>query len=412
MFVSIKTAGLAGIGRLAVVLAISCFQAVNGLGQTVPFLGGLTEAEVREGWLSLFDGQSTFGWHAMNEANWQIEAESITVDQGTVGLIRTSTQFDDFDLQLEIKADPRTNSGIFFRTSPRPIDPTGDCFEFNIASPLDSPFPTGSLVGRVACKHNFDLSDWTKVRIVADGDRILGWINGIQTCDYRAAPDKELGRGYLGLQYNSGKVAFRNIRILPLSVPPLTLDPALSQFQTAETRLSKFSVDTKTEPVELHIFGGPGQLETRRQFADFIYQLQCRTGKPGMNSGIFFRCVPGAFMNGYESQIQNQIQGQDRSKPVDCGTGGVFRRSAARFVNADDEQWFAMTIVACGPNISTWVNGVQVADWTDRRSLDPNPRKGRRLEAGTIILQGHDPGTDMRLREIKVRELKTRIRRP
>ena len=107
-------------------------------------------------------------------------------------------------------------------------------------------------------------------------------------------------------------------------------------------------------------------------------------------------------MNGYESQIHNGFKGGDRTDPIDCGTGGIFRRQNARRVMADDQEWFAKTIVADGRHFATWVNGYQVADWTDTRKADPNPRRGLRLEAGTIMIQGHDPTTDLSFRNLRL----------
>jgi hypothetical protein len=52
-----------------------------------------------------------------------------------------------------------------------------------------------------------------------------------------------------------------------------------------------------------------------------------------------------------------------------------------------------------------WVNGLQVTDWVDERPDDPNPRRGRRLEAGHISLQGHDPTTDLDFRAIRAAAL-------
>ena len=69
---------------------------------------------------------------------------------------------------------------------------------------------------------------------------------------------------------------------------------------------------------------------------------------------------------------------------------------------------FSKTIVASGPHVSVWVNGFQVTDWSDTRKPDPNPRRGLRLESGTIIFQGHDPTTDIDLKDIKVKELSAR----
>ena len=56
-------------------------------------------------------------------------------------------------------------------------------------------------------------------------------------------------------------------------------------------------------------------------------------------------------------------------------------------------------------HLATWVNGVQVADWTDNRPLADNARKGCRLEKGAISLQGHDPTTDLSFRNIRIADL-------
>ncbi len=72
---------------------------------------------------------------------------------------------------------------------------------------------------------------------------------------------------------------------------------------------------------------------------------------------------------------------------------------------ANDHEWFGVTVHANGPHIATWVNGEQVADWTDTRQPDPNPRRGLRLEPGTFCIQAHDPTTDLLFRNIRVVEL-------
>jgi hypothetical protein len=45
----------------------------------------------------------------------------------------------------------------------------------------------------------------------------------------------------------------------------------------------------------------------------------------------------------------------------------------------------------------------------DQRAADPNPRKGLRLEAGTLMIQGHDPTTDLSFRNLRAAE---QARRP
>ena len=52
--------------------------------------------------------------------------------------------------------------------------------------------------------------------------------------------------------------------------------------------------------------------------------------------------------------------------------------------------------------MAAWVNGVQVSSWYDDREADENPRKGRRTDPGTLMLQGHDPSTDALIRQFQV----------
>jgi len=113
-------------------------------------------------------------------------------------------------------------------------------------------------------------------------------------------------------------------------------------------------------------------------------------------------------MNGYESQIHNGFKNGDRTQPVDCGTGGIFRRQDARRVVADDMQWFHETLIVDGPHVSAWVDGYQVTDWTDTRAPNANPRRGLRVEPGTLMIQGHDPTTDISFRNLHVAELPQR----
>ena len=122
----------------------------------------------------------------------------------------------------------------------------------------------------------------------------------------------------------------------------------------------------------------------------------------GLNSGIFFRCIPGQYQNGYEAQIQNAFKDDDRTKPLDFGTGAIYRRVAARKVVSNDNEWFTMTVVANGKHIATWVNGYQTVDWTDDRRPNDNPRKGYRAAKGPLSIQGHDPTTDLLFRNIRI----------
>lgn len=373
----------------------------------------LRKTELDAGWIGLFDGTSTFGWKAVSKANWTVKDGVISVSEGQRGLLRTTSQFDDFELKVQFKINQDTNSGVFIRTSPKPRDPNGDCFEINLASPDVSPFPTGTLVKREAGP---DISrgdaawfeHWHELHITADGASIKIKVDGEETMDYvDPKGEKAIGKGYIGLQLNSGLAQFRSIRLRPLNVTQLFNGRDLSGWKTDQKLESKFEV---TPDGELNILSGRGQIESESTFGDFVFSMKCKTNADGLNSGVFFRCIPGEMMNGYESQIQNQFKDADRTDPVDCGTGGIFRRVNARVVNANDKEWFTKTIIASGTRLAVWVNGYQVTDWSDQRKPDKNPRRGQRLEAGTIIFQGHDPTTDILLKDIGARELRPRNR--
>ncbi|MDP6058780.1 MAG: DUF1080 domain-containing protein, partial [Pirellulaceae bacterium] len=73
----------------------------------------LTDEELTAGWISLFDGETLFGWQPRTDANWRVEAGAIVVDDGTKGLLTTTTRFADYVLKIEFRSAVGTNSGIF-----------------------------------------------------------------------------------------------------------------------------------------------------------------------------------------------------------------------------------------------------------------------------------------------------------
>lgn len=159
-----------------------------------------------------------------------------------------------------------------------------------------------------------------------------------------------------------------------------------------------------TKGGEIRLTNGPGDLQTEAKYADFALQLEFKTNGDGLNSGVFFRCIPNQYQNGYECQINNAAKNGDRNTPADGGTGGIYRRQPARKIVADDRTWTHLTLVARGPTFATWVNGYPVCLWTDDRPKDENPRKGQRLEAGHLSIQGHDPTTDLLFRNLRLAE--------
>lgn len=154
--------------------------------------------------------------------------------------------------------------------------------------------------------------------------------------------------------------------------------------------------------VGFHAVGGPGCLELPGLYGDFVLQVDVSCRKPLSNAGVFFRSRPGDFLNGYEAQVFNGCADGDPAKPARYSTGAIDDRQNARRLVSRDGEPFTMTIVAKGKHIATWVNGVQVTDWSDVRPPHHNPRQGLRLEPGTIQLQAHDKGTDVAFTNIRI----------
>ena len=152
----------------------------------------------------------------------------------------------------------------------------------------------------------------------------------------------------------------------------------------------------------IHVEQGPGQLETEAAFKDFVLQLDVKTNAKGPshhpNSGVFVRGEKGGFWTGYESQIRNEYKDNDRTKPVDFGTGGIYNLQPARRVVSNDNEFFTKTIVAAGRHLAVWVNGWPVSDYEDQRPQ-------ARVDAGVVSLQAHDPTTNLEFRNIRVADL-------
>jgi hypothetical protein len=344
-----------------------------------------------------------YGWQPTGDAKWAVADGEIRTKGDKAGFLMSTTRWAEYLLHIEFKAAERTNSGVFLQSRLTPMDPARDCYELNIA-PVDNPFPTGSFVGRQKvtrkAKWHPAADEWHSFDVAVLTDEFAVRLDGKSALQYMDA--KPLRIGHIGLQSREGEVAFRNVRLKPMGLQPLLNGRNLDGWNKDRAEKCQFQM---TDKGELHLTGGPGQIETVRDYTNFVLQLECKVNGSGLNSGVFFRTLHKGRWAGYESQIQNSFQKGDRTKPKDYGTGAIYRRQAARRVVADDFKWFAKTIVADGPHMAVWVNGYQVSDWTDKRPEKESGREGLRLGGGAIAIQGHDATTDFSFRKISAVEL-------
>lgn len=393
------------IGSAFFFLAFTCFFATQ---LRAAEQNSLSAQELADGWILLFDGESTFGWEPGGKANWKVANGVISVSEGDAkpSLLATTSEFADYVLKVDFRAPAETNSGIFLRTPLHPGNPQGDCYELNIA-PANNPFPTGSFVMRRRAEGaKVRPAEWNTFEVTAEGSRLVVKLNGAPVVDY--TDPRPIHRGRIGLQHNSGKVEFRNVKLKPLGVKSIFNGQDLAGWTVeqpdAANKIGK-SVYSVTPEGWLNVKNGPGAIESEGRYGDFVLQLEAFSGGDGLNSGIFFRSIPGEHWNGYECQINNAYKEGDRTRPADCGTGGFYRRQNARRVVPSDHEWFHITLVASGKHMAAWVNGLQVSDWSDPRPPHENPRNGSRTTAGTLQIQGHDPTTNLSFRNLRAAEM-------
>jgi hypothetical protein len=367
----------------------------------------LTPKEVEEGWILLFDGETTFGWHSPDGSEWTTAQGTLAPQAGKTGLLVTTAAFRDCELRFEYRADDDSQAQIRVGNDAdvRPKFPAA---------------PVGTVRPLKATAAGWYHVAMTVERGVITSSSIKGAGVGSTSQASTTNPPNRAVRIAL-----AGKgVAFRSIKLKPLGMRPIFNGKDLTGWKEFPGRKSKFTV---TPEGWLNIKNGPGDLQTKGEWADFVLQLDCISNGRHLNSGVFFRCQPDKYQQGYEAQVQNDFSldppkeytveeyDPQTHKPVgkkkvksaakDFGTGAIYRRVPARWQVVKDHEWFTMTVVANGRHLATWVNGVQQTDWTDNRPLSDNARNGCRLEKGPISLQGHDPTTDLSFRNIRIEDL-------
>ena len=143
-------------------------------------------------------------------------------------------------------------------------------------------------------------------------------------------------------------------------------------------------------------------------FKNFELEVEA-LARPLCNSGVYFHTAyqeSGWPQRGFEVQINNTARGSggylERKK-----TGSLYgvRDTYKQFVG--DDEWFTLRVAVRGKNVQVRLNGMLVVDYTEP---DPpihaagSPRE-RFLAHGTFALQGHDPGSQVRVRRVRVRPL-------
>jgi len=166
-------------------------------------------------WHTLFS-ENDSSWSIVGDATWTFDdGELVASDASTNSFIVTNKSYNNFRLRAEFYPVGETNSGVFIRCD-RDLPTASDCYEANIAdNHQDEAARTGSLVGHVEPSIRSEtIGRWNQYEILAVGDHIQVWTNGVRTADFTSATSP---RGVIALQlFAAGEIRFRNVQIQEL----------------------------------------------------------------------------------------------------------------------------------------------------------------------------------------------------
>lgn len=177
----------------------------------------------KKGWIDLFNGKDLSGWHLRKvdgPNGWKVLKGGIYDNTKPSTDLMTDQEFYDFQLHVEFKIPPGSNSGIYMR----------DKYEIQIFDsygkpPVDS--GCGALYRRIAPSQNVcgPAGEWQTFDMSFVGRKLTVFHNGKKIHDNidvgprgtGGASNREDGPGPLRLQGDHDPVTFRNVRIRPLS---------------------------------------------------------------------------------------------------------------------------------------------------------------------------------------------------
>ena len=257
-----KTLVFSILGIAAVMLLFSCKPKTGGTESDAVIEAAapntLTQAEITEGWVLLFDGTTSTGWRGYNkeafpDTGWVVEdgtlhcLETCTGEAGLGGDIICNKKFKNFHLQLEWKIGPGGNSGIFYLAQEIPgwqIWKTAP--EMQV---LDNAKHPDAMLGKNGNRQAgalYDLipavpqnskpaGEWNAAGIMVYDGTVVHFMNGEKVLEYHLWTDDwkalikdskfpELNpdwgnvakEGFIGLQDHGSDVWYRNIKIREL----------------------------------------------------------------------------------------------------------------------------------------------------------------------------------------------------
>ncbi len=402
----------------------------------------LPMGDSQDGWVSLFDGTSLSSWRGYRkdtfpDQGWKMDDGWLQVTAGGGGGdIVTMDQYDDFELELEWKANAGSNSGIMYLANENNGASYFSAPEYQIYGDDDltssSNTSSGGLYALYAPmnKKLNAVGEVNHARIVHCAGNVEHWVNGVMVLrakigsvdwNRRVAASKfnawtdfgTVKKGHIVLQDHGNDVWFRSIKIREI--------PAAQRWRFSSESVQLFNGynmdgwsaylnnDGKMDQVWsvadgiISCVGKPaGYIYTDRAYQNFVLEVDWRwdpVTKKGGNSGVLFRQVGEhkVWPKSIEAQLQSGSAGDFwciGEFPMKTDPARTRGRNTKHMEMNENEvgQWNHYEIHCIDGDVVLMVNGKVVNTASDCAEVP-----------GPICLQSE--GTPIQFRNIRIHEL-------
>jgi hypothetical protein len=180
--------------------------------------------EEEEGWIQLFDGKTLKGWKASERPeNWNVEDGVLKGTGERSHLFWTGGELVDFELKIDVKTTPGSNSGIFFHTAFQDGGWPSVGYETQINNSHGDPVRTGSIYNVVKLYESDSRdNEWWTQHLIVKGKNVVVKVDGKIVIDFTepegVTGTRKLGKGTIALQqHDPGSVVFfKNIKLKKL----------------------------------------------------------------------------------------------------------------------------------------------------------------------------------------------------
>ncbi len=236
---AVAAAARSSLAPLAALL-LACAPAAQQAVATPPAATrAATPAATPGQWIDLQRAEAWRGYKSETlPAGWEFDASTKVLTRRSGGDIVTRQQFSRFELELEWKVGARGNSGVFYWATEGTRVIYENAPEMQILDNgghrdgQNSLTSAGANYALNAPNHDMTrpVGEWNSARIVARGDTVEHWLNGMKVVEYVAGsaewtrlvaaskfndwPSYGKARtGHLGLQDHGDVVFFRGMRV-------------------------------------------------------------------------------------------------------------------------------------------------------------------------------------------------------